>query len=133
MARKPIETKELFVLMLDGFVLTPDSFSRYWKNYGSGGSGLYGWRPPKKIYYTEGQAKAGLAHIPEAIKDKVEIHKFVSAGKSCDTATVLQKARENKAKKELAIKERRLRWEEEHIRQQQADLDRRKAALRRAT
>jgi hypothetical protein len=73
--------KELFVLVLDGNILTPDTFTKYWENYGSTGSVLYGWRPPKKVYYTMGAARNGLRHVPEQIRAKVEIHKFVSAGK----------------------------------------------------
>jgi len=71
--------KELFVLVLNGNILTPDSFREYWKNYGN--ADLYGWRPPKKIYYTIGHAKAGRRFVPREIRNKVEIHKFVSAGK----------------------------------------------------
>jgi len=74
--------KELFALVLDGNILTPDSFKEYWKNYGNQSySGLYGWRPPKKIYYTLGHAKAGRHHVPIQIRDRVEIHRFVSVGK----------------------------------------------------
>lgn len=71
--------KDLYVLMLDGNILTPESFKEYWKNYG--GNQLYGWRPPKKIYYTMGAAKNGLRFVPTQIRNKVEIHKFVSAEK----------------------------------------------------
>ncbi len=71
--------KDLYVLMLDGNILTPDSFKQYWKNYG--GQQLYGWRPPKKIYYTLGAAKNGIRCVPVQIRDRVEIHKFGSIGK----------------------------------------------------
>ena len=70
---------DLYVLMLDGHILTPDSFKEYWKSYGH--SQLYGWRPPKKIYYTLGHAKNGLRHVPIQIRDKVEIHVFKSSEK----------------------------------------------------
>jgi hypothetical protein len=79
--KKKKEYKDLYVLVLDGFILTPDTFLQYWKNYGSIGSNLQGWRPPKKIYYTLGYAKSGLKRVPKEIRDKVEIHKFVSTGK----------------------------------------------------
>lgn len=69
---------KLYVLMLNGVILTPDSFVEYWKNYGANGSGLHGWRPPKKIYYTLGHAKNGLRFVPEQIRDKVQIHVFES-------------------------------------------------------
>lgn len=77
--KKPKIYKELYVLVLDGNILTPDSFKEYWKNYGD--QQLYGWRPPKKIYYTLGTAKTGLHYVPTQIRDRVEIHKFVSTGK----------------------------------------------------
>jgi hypothetical protein len=70
---------EIYALILDGGILTPDTFKEYWKNYG--GNELYGWRPPKKIYYTLGHAKAGLHWVPEKLRDKVEIHRFVDSGK----------------------------------------------------
>ncbi len=73
---------KLYVLMLDGVILTPDSFQEYWKNYGTTGSSLYGWRPPKKIYYTLGHARNGLRFVPEQIRDKVQIHVFESAGEA---------------------------------------------------
>lgn len=76
---KPKVYKELFALVLDGNILTPDSFKEFWKNYSS--NELYGWRPPKKIYYTIGYAKAGRHHVPAQIRDRVEIHRFVSVGK----------------------------------------------------
>ena len=80
MASKKTYT-ELYVLVLDGKILTPDTFKEHWKNYGQAeGSGLYGWRPPKKIYYTAGHAKNGLRFVPEAIRSKVEIHVFKSTG-----------------------------------------------------
>lgn len=79
--KKPKIYSELYALVIDGNILTPDSFTQYWKGYGTTGSQLYGWRPPKKIYYTLGAAKNGLRFVPKEIKDKVEIHKFTSAGK----------------------------------------------------
>jgi hypothetical protein len=71
---------EIFVLMLDGQILTPAVFKEYWKNYGNA-DGLYGWRPPKKMYYTLGAAKCGLHYVPEQVRDQVEIHRFASVGK----------------------------------------------------
>lgn len=71
------EYTELYVLMLDGKILTPDTFKEYWKNYGGSYSAqLYGWRPPKKIYYTLGHAQNGLRHVPKEIQEKVEITIF---------------------------------------------------------
>lgn len=65
--------------MLDGFVLTPDSYKEYWRSYGEGD--LHGWRPPKKVYYTLGAAKNGMHHVPKQIRDKIEVHEFKSCCK----------------------------------------------------
>ncbi len=70
---------ELYALVLDGKILTPTLFKEYWKNYGN--NDLYGWKPPKKIYFTLGRAKAGKKWIPKELQDKVEIHRFTSSGK----------------------------------------------------
>lgn len=78
MPKKTKQYKELYVLMLGDYILTPDTFKEYWGNYGNSASGLYGWRPPKKVYYTLGQAKCGLHYVPAAIQHKVKIHKFAS-------------------------------------------------------
>lgn len=68
---KPKLYTDLYVIMLDGYILTPDAFKEFWKNYGN--NNLHGWRAPKKIYYTEGQIKAALSHIPQELIGKVEI------------------------------------------------------------
>lgn len=67
--------------MFEGHILTPDVVRQYWEHYGAGGSTLQGWRPPKKVYYTLPTAKAQLRWVPEQIRSKVEIHRFISAGK----------------------------------------------------
>ena len=71
---------ELFAIVFTetGELLSPSSFKKYWPKYGE--NGLYGWRPPKKIYFTLGQARAGFSHIPDALKEKVSIRRFVGAG-----------------------------------------------------
>ena len=62
------ETKEM---------VTPDSIKKYWKNYGSArGSGLYGWRPAKRVYYSLGQAKVGFSYIPDQLKPQCEISMY---------------------------------------------------------
>lgn len=80
MSSKIKQYKELYVLMLGDYILTPDTFKEYWEGYGSGATGLYGWRPPKKIYYTLGQARRGKRYVPKEIAKCVKIHKFLSAG-----------------------------------------------------
>ena len=86
------ETKEL---------LDPNTFEAYWKNYGR--NQLYGWRKPKKIYLTIGQARSGFAHIPQAMKEHLSIaefkfHDFVQDGKDLMI--------EQKVKKEIKEKKR---------------------------
>lgn len=55
-------------------ILDPESFKKYWKNYGS--NWLCGWRKPKKVYLKLGQAKCGFAHIPEEMKPHLSIAEF---------------------------------------------------------
>ena len=70
---------ELYVLLIKETqeVVSAKSIKQYWKSYGSSSAyGLYGWRPPKKIYDSLGRAKAGFAHIPADMKPLVEIAVF---------------------------------------------------------
>ncbi len=73
------QRKDLYVLMLDGEILSAESFKKYCKGYGH--NDMHGWRPPKKVYYTKGAAKSGRRYVPKEIQDKVEIHLFQSVGK----------------------------------------------------
>lgn len=109
-------------------ILTPDSFKEYWKNYG--GNNLYGWRAPKKLYFTIGRAKSGFAHIPEELKSKVEIARFDFAEAVEDGEKLQekqQKVREKRederkiraAKYQLEYAERNLREAQEKINQLQ--------------
>lgn len=68
--------KTLFVIIWKESeeILTPDSFKKYWPNYGS--NNLHGWRPAKKIYYKMGQAKNGFSYIPDEIKPELAIAEF---------------------------------------------------------
>jgi hypothetical protein len=95
---------ELFTIIFKDTkeVLTPESFKAYWPNYGSSGSGLQGWRPPKKIYYTLGTARSGFSHIPEKLKPKLAIAKFAFT-EIVETGAELQERQEaNRIKKEDA-------------------------------
>jgi hypothetical protein len=65
---------ELFALHWNGELLQPDVWKKYSDRYGN--NWLYGWRPPKKIYYTKGMAKSGRSHLPEAIRDEVKIVRY---------------------------------------------------------
>lgn len=45
--------------------------------WGSGASDyLYGWRPPKKVYWKLGLARSGATHLPEDILDDCEIVEY---------------------------------------------------------
>jgi len=102
--------KELYVLIIkeSGEILTPDSFKLYWKNYGK--SELYGWRFPKKIYYTLGHARSGFSHIPAQIKDKVGIAKFTLNQLCEDGAEIVVKQKIEKEAKEKARAESMAKW-----------------------
>lgn len=39
-------------------------------------SNLYGWRPPKKVYWKLGLARSGATHLPEDILDDCEIVEY---------------------------------------------------------
>lgn len=89
---------ELFVLMVDGYILTTELIQQYNSRYGSSN-----YKVAKKLYYTLGQAKAYLHYLPKEIKDKVEIHNFKSIGvvvnnQECNEI-IIQKA-QNKQKEE---------------------------------
>ena len=101
---KSKEYKELYVLVFKetGIILTPDSFHEYWKNYGSSGGNLYGWRPPKKIYYTLGMAKRGFSYIPDDLKPKITISKFIRGEDVIDGQELKDIQVELKKKKKIA-------------------------------
>ncbi len=44
--------------------------------WGSGAPNLYGWRPPKKVYWKLGLARSGATHLPEDILDDCEIVEY---------------------------------------------------------
>lgn len=69
---------EVFAILLDGEVVSQKVIKKHFPSYGQ--NELYGWRPPKRVYYKLGHARAGLKHLPEQIQKKVKIHKFVDAG-----------------------------------------------------
>lgn len=85
-------------------ILTPDSFKEYWKSYGA--NSLYGWRAPKKLYFTLGRAKGGFAHIPEELKSKVEIARFDFAESVEDGEKLGEKQKAAREIKEDKIKAR---------------------------
>ncbi len=70
---------ELFALHLNGELLDPKIWKKYSQNYGT--NELYGWRPPKRIYYTRGYAKSGIRNLPKQIQADIEIVRYIPEGK----------------------------------------------------
>lgn len=118
--------KELFVLVIKetSEILTPDSFTKYWKGYGK--SDMYGWRPPKKIYYTLGGAKSGFNYIPDEIKPKITISKFVRGEDIISGSDLMNKQesdkKKRKQKEDKRIAEYRLRMAIEDVKNAQDKL-----------
>lgn len=81
-----------------GKIVTAKSFKEFWKNYGN--NQLYGWRSPKKIYFTLGQAKAGFSHIPSQLKPLLEISSFVREASVIDGEELSKQQEEIRVKKE---------------------------------
>lgn len=98
--------KEVFAIVFKDTneILTPDTFKKYWPGYGS--NNLYGWRPPKKIYYTIGTARSGFSHIPDKIKPKLAIATFGFVKLIEDGAELYKKQEANRGKRE-ALREQR--------------------------
>lgn len=122
--RKEKIYKELYVLVFKetGEIVTPDSFKKYWKNYGSVGNSLGGWRPPKKIYYTLGTAKSGFNYIPEQIKSQIGIALFAQQSIVVDGIELADKQK-------MAAEKRR---KEDEIRRNQYCLEQAKLKLEEA-
>jgi len=91
--------------------LTPASFKKYWPNYGS--NSLHGWTPPKKVYYSIGNARRGFAHIPDEIKSKVSIYQTKELEKVQNGSELAEKQKVAKIKKEKAAEMRYARYEKE--------------------
>lgn len=83
---------------------------------GGNTSVLYGWRPPKKIYFKIGQANCGVSHLPQEIIDDIEIVMYgpISIVKKCS----LKEKENNKKKRELRQLKRNLNyWERKAIKE----------------
>jgi len=117
---------ELYAITLKetGEVLNAKSFAKYWKNYGS--NQLYGWRMPKKVYTTLGQAKSGFAHVPFDLKSHLEISIFTRSSAAMDGESLRDDQEERRAKKDQVRKERiaknRLKQAEAAVEKAKADL-----------
>ena len=59
---------KVYALHLDGEIINTNIWEKYSSKYG-----VYGWKPPKRLYFKPGHAKTGRSHLPHQIRDKVEI------------------------------------------------------------
>lgn len=93
-------------------MITPDSIKKFWKNYGSArSSGLYGWKPPKKVYFTLGQARRGFAFIPDELKPQCEISIFAFSESVQDGEDLQATQAAAKAKREKEQEIKSLEWQ----------------------
>jgi HD-like signal output (HDOD) protein len=111
-------------------ILDPKTIKKYWPNYGSAGSsGLYGWRPPKKIYDTLGRARTGFAHIPEQIKDQLAIATFTFDEFVEDGDDIKKVQEANREKKKILKEKRLLKYQKERLERDKAEIARREEEL----
>jgi hypothetical protein len=80
------EPNTLYALHFKDELIEPNIWKKYSDKYGS--QGLYGWKPPKKVYYTLGHAKAAMKHLPKQIINEVQIIKY----KPFETAAINDKS-----------------------------------------
>lgn len=66
---------EVFAIHWKGQLLHPNIWKEFSDKYGT--NGLYGWRPPKKLYYKIGHAKCALSHLPEMVRNDCKIVRYV--------------------------------------------------------
>ncbi len=81
-ARKPKQPKvykDLYVMMIGDEILTPQSIKKYCPGYGTY-HGHYGWKPPKKVYYTAGHARSAYTRMPDKLKEVVTVRLFQAVG-----------------------------------------------------
>jgi len=86
-------------------VLSPDTIRQNYPNYG--GNVLYGWKPPKKVYYKVGHAKSAYTLLPEKIRSLCVIVPLGIIGEELDMGKIVREATERREKKEAAQAKRR--------------------------
>lgn len=92
-------------------MITPDSIKKFWKNYGSArSSGLYGWKPPKKVYFTLGQARRGFSFIPDQLKPQCEISMYAYSESVQDGEELQATQAVAKVKREKEQQIKNLEW-----------------------
>jgi hypothetical protein len=89
--------------------LSAKSFKDYWPNYG--GNHLYGWRPPKKVYFSLGTAKTGFSHIPDEIKPLCGIYRLSIGDEMADGEVLAKEQADRRQEREGRIEQRRARWD----------------------
>lgn len=72
---KSQSSNELYAIHFRGELLQPDIWKKYSDRYGS--LGLYGWRPPKKIYHKLHHARTALRQLPKEIQDDCAIVRYI--------------------------------------------------------
>lgn len=92
-------------------LLSPASFKEHWQGYGN--NQLHGWRPPKKVYYTLGNAKSGFAHIPDQIKPHVCIRAIEPTNVIIDGEDLIKEQKERQDKRREEPEERYRKWRTE--------------------
>lgn len=91
---------KLYALVLEnGEQLTPAAVREHYPNYGH--SGLYGWRAPKKVYYTLGHLHGAYTQLPDKIKKIVKMQVFEPVGDLVDLTEYAEKAGKKKNLKRL--------------------------------
>lgn len=82
--------------------------------WGSGASDyLYGWRPPKKVYWKLGLARSGATHLPEDILDDCEIVEYAPV-KTVEKLSTKDRQKK-RLERELKDAQDSLKWNREFL------------------
>jgi len=122
MPKKPVKTEDnniVYALHYKGKLLGT------FKWEGGASSTLQSWRPPKKLYFKEHQAKTGAAHLPTDILDDVELVEYVPVRVLKRFST--QERKDYLHKKEIEFKKSQLEYSKAYhkdsIKKHQRELD----------
>lgn len=90
--------------------------------WGDGAPNLYGWRPPKKVYWKLGLAKSGATHLPEDILDDCEIVEYAPV-KTLEKLSTKDRQKK-RLERELKDAQNDLKWNHEwHAKAQKENRD----------
>lgn len=81
--------------------------------WGSGAPNLYGWRPPKKVYWKLCLARSGATHLPEDILDDCEIVEYAPV-KTVEKLSTKDRQKK-RLEKELKVAQYSLRLNREYL------------------